>query len=185
MYSLGVDVGGTFTDLVLFDEDKGTIKALKTSSTISNQAEGVITGINRLKVDMDEVKRVVHGMTVATNAILEGKVAKTGLITTKGFRDTIEIAKTNRKIVYDMKYQKPAPLITRPLRKEVDERLYFDGSVLKPIDEQEVIEKFKELLDMGIESLAICFLHSYRNPIHERKARDAVLKVAPPNFCCT
>jgi len=182
MYSLGVDVGGTFTDLVLFDEDKGTIKALKTSSTISNQAEGVITGINRLKVDMDEVKRVVHGMTVATNAILEGKVAKTGLITTKGFRDTIEIAKTNRKIVYDMKYQKPAPLITRPLRKEVDERLYFDGSVLKPIDEQEVIEKFKELLDMGIESLAICFLHSYRNPIHERKARDAVLKVAPPNF---
>lgn len=182
MYSLGIDVGGTFTDLVLFNEEKGTIQALKTSSTISNQSEGVLVGIKRLGIDLKQVKRIVHGMTVATNAVIEGKVAKTGLITTKGFRDAIDIAKTNRKVVYDLRYTKPAPLIPRILRREVGERLYADGSVLRKLDVNDVVGQFKQLQEHGIESLAICFLHAYRNPIHEKKARQAIQEIVSDFF---
>jgi N-methylhydantoinase A len=181
MLSIGVDVGGTFTDIVLFDEEKGTLEALKTASTILNQSIGVINGIKKIKADVSRLKRIVHGMTVATNAILEWKVAKTGLITTQGFRDSIDIGKTNRTVVYDMRYVKPSPLIPRSLRAEVRERIYHDGTILVPLDEEELRTKFKRLLDQGIESLAICFLHSYRNPEHERRAREVVREIAP-NF---
>lgn len=181
MLSIGVDVGGTFTDIVLFDEEKGTLEALKTASTILNQSIGVINGIQKIKADVSQLKRIVHGMTVATNAILEWKVAKTGLITTQGFRDSIDIGKTNRTVVYDMRYVKPSPLIPRSLRMEVRERIYHDGTILLPLDEEELRTKFKGLLDQGIESLAICFLHSYRNPEHERRAREVVREIAP-NF---
>ena len=179
MLSIGVDVGGTFTDIVAFDDATGALVTAKTSSTPANQAEGVLRGIRKIAENLSRIDRIVHGMTVATNAILERKLAVTGILTTQGFRDTLEIGKTNRTVVYDMKYQKPEVLVPRRLRREVPERLRYDGTVAVPLDEEAVEAEVRALLDLGMESLAICFLHSYRNPDHERRAAAIARRIRP------
>jgi N-methylhydantoinase A len=173
-YGLGIDIGGTFTDIVVYDSVTGKQFARKELTTHGDPSQGVMTGIDSLLaegiVEVKEVSRVVHATTLFTNALIERKGAVTGLITTAGFRDTLEIGRERKYELYDTKIIKPAPLVPRQRRLEVSERLRPDGTVHTPLDETAVIEAARRLLDQGIESLALTFLHSYANSIHERRA---------------
>lgn len=173
---IGVDTGGTFTDLVALDPETGRIVTWKISSTPENPAEAVLEGLKRLWAkgggSPEEVVQLVHGTTVATNALLEGKWARTALITTEGFRDVLEIGRQNRPDLYDFFVQKPEPIVPRRLRWEVPERLDFQGRVLRPLNE-EVLERIGERLSSeGVESVAVVFLFSYLHPEHERRSRE-------------
>ena len=174
---VGVDTGGTFTDLVALDVETGRIETLKVSSTPENPAEAVIEGLRRLLRQLgrspQDVEGLVHGTTVATNAILEKTWAKTALITTEGFRDALEIGRQDRPDLYDFFVEKPEPVVPRYLRFEVPERLDYRGRVLKPLDERAVEAIAKQLQD---ESVAVVFLFSYLNPAHERRAREILQK---------
>ena len=162
---LGVDIGGTFTDLVLLKD--GALAVLKVPSTPENPALGLLDGAAELG-DRALGEVVVHGSTVATNALLERKGARAALITTKGFRDILVIGRQNRPRLYDLAPQRPAPLIEDDLRLEVDERLDASGQVLQPLCLDEVESLLQGLKDKGIESLALCLLFSFRNPAHEK-----------------
>lgn len=172
MLTIGIDVGGTFTDLVVIDEVSGEIATTKTLSTPSNQADGVLTALRKLEVDLSSVRRIVHGMTVATNAVLERRGAKVAVITTEGFRDVLEIGRTQRMTftMFDPYFVRPQPLAARPLRFEVRERVAADGRVVKPLCRQNVLEICARAKAAGAEAFAICFLNSYKNPEHERAA---------------
>ena len=139
---IGVDVGGTFTDVVVVDEHSGRISVYKTPSTPANQAEGILTGIAGLHDDFTTISRIVHGTTVATNTVLEGNGAKVALITTAGFRDTLEIGRCRRMMadsMFNTKFVRPPPLVPRHLRFEVSERLSASGAILRPLDDDEVL----------------------------------------------
>ena len=173
---IGIDIGGTFTDIVIFDPRTGQLNSLKVSSTPQKLEEGVITGLKeifmRLKLRADEVTQLVHGTTVATNAILEGKWAKTALITTEGFRDVLEIGRQNRPELYNFFTERPKPIVSRDLRFEIPERLDHQGRVIKPLDEQRIGQIAAELACQGVESIAVVFLFSYLNPTHERRIKE-------------
>ncbi len=141
MLTVGIDVGGTFTDVVVVDETSGGVRSTKTPSTPSNQADGVLAGLRDLGIDLGSVRRIVHGMTVATNAVLERNGAKVAVLTTRGFRDVLEIGRTQRMTftMFDPYFVRPRPLIERPLRFEVDERIIADGTVRTPLDEHGVL----------------------------------------------
>ncbi len=170
-FRLGVDVGGTFTDVVLTGPN-GRMSVRKVSSTPGRYDEGIISGIGEaLKeagVTASDVVEVCHSTTAATNAVLERKGAKVGLITTKGFRDVLEVRRLRTPTLYDLFYEPPDPLVPRYLRLEVDERMDAAGQVLTPLDTDEVRQKIEQLLAEGVESLAVCFINAYRNPVHER-----------------
>jgi N-methylhydantoinase A len=172
---LAADIGGTFTDLVLFDEESGELHVHKTPSTPDDFTVGVLTGIDRTldekDASIDAVDTFVHGATVVLNALLERKLPKTGLITTHGFRDVLEIMRTNNPRMYDLRDVKPAPLVPRRLRIEVRERVRHTGEVRVPLDEGDVREAAAALVAEGINAVAVCLLHSYANPDHERRAR--------------
>src|SRR5213594_1267843 len=167
---LGVDIGGTFTDLVVIDEATGTARVGKVLTTPKDPAHGVEEGIRALLdnagVRPDEVRAVVHGTTLATNALIEKKGAKTGLLTTAGFRDALEIGREGRYDMYDLFIDPPAPLVPRHLRLEVTERILADGSVLTPLDESSARATIGALLADGVEAIAVSLLHAYRNPSH-------------------
>jgi N-methylhydantoinase A len=166
-------VGGTFTDLVLVDEASGDVRIAKVPTTVRNQADGVLAALREVSVAPSQLRVIVHGTTTATNALLERKGARTGLITTRGFRDVLELGRRTRPTPYGLKGTFE-PLIPRELRLEVTERVDAEGQVVIALDEGEVRRAAESLRAQGVEALVIHFIHSYVNDGHERRARDLV-----------
>jgi N-methylhydantoinase A len=179
MLWLGVDVGGTFTDLVLFDLAAGKLQVLKTPSTPRNQSEGILAGLNRLGVDAKNLKQMVHGTTVATNTALERDGARLAVVVTAGHKDVLVVGRGNRLAMYNIKAPPLRPLVPRSRCIEVRERLRVDGSVLTPLDEGEVDAIAERLGADGVEAVAICFLHAYANPEHERRCAELIANKLP------
>ncbi len=179
MLWLGVDVGGTFTDLVLFDLAAGKLQVLKTPSTPRNQAEGILAGISRLGVDATKLERMVHGTTVATNTALERDGARLAVLVTAGHKDVLVVGRGNRTAMYNIKAPPLRPLVPRSQCIEVRERLRVDGSVVTPLDEAQVDAIAERLAADGIEAVAVCFLHAYANPEHEQRCAALVAKRLP------
>src|SRR3954469_6189647 len=173
--AISVDIGGTFTDLVLLDAS-GRCFSRKIPSTPARPEEAVISGIRDILGDAGltatDVTEVLHGTTVGSNALLQKVGARTGLLTTRGFRDVLEIGRLRTPDMFDLTWQKPKPLVRRQLRREIDERIDTHGQILKPLDPEEVVRITTELVAEGVESLAICFINSYRNPAHETAAEQ-------------
>ena len=178
---LAVDIGGTFTDLVL--EQAGRQLTVKVLTTPANPEQGVLEGIAKVMaeagIQATEVGLIIHGTTLATNAIIERKGAKTALIVTEGLRDSVEMAYENRFEQYDIAIDRPDPLVPRYLRWPVTERLNAQGEVLRPLDEASVAALVPKLAEHGIESLAVGLIHSYANPAHERRVGEIVARAAP------
>lgn len=176
-YRVGIDVGGTFTDVVATGAD-GRILVRKVASTPGDLSRGSAQGVSELlaahAIRADEVEVVVHATTTATNAVLEGKGARTALITTAGFRDVLEFRRVRVPELYNLAYVKPAPLVPRHLRFEVSERLGPLGQVWRPLDEDSVREAAARISESRAEAVAICLLHSYANPAHEKRVREIV-----------
>ncbi|MBS0224482.1 MAG: hydantoinase/oxoprolinase family protein [Proteobacteria bacterium] len=177
-FTVGIDVGGTFTDLLAVDSTSGAVKLAKVSTTIDNQAIGFMAALQSAGADPADLRAVVHGTTTTTNALLERKIARVGLITTKGFRDVLELGRRTRPQPYGLRGTFH-PLIERERRLEVPERMDADGKVLVPLDEAAVAEAAKKLLAAGCEAIVIHFLHSYINPAHERRAAEIVRGLWP------
>ncbi|WP_270933098.1 hydantoinase/oxoprolinase family protein, partial [Falsiroseomonas oryzae] len=181
--SLGIDIGGTFTDLVLLDPSDGRAVIWKESTTPDDPARGAMTGVERLLAKAGaspgRVGRVVHATTLFTNALIERKGAPTGLLTTAGFADVLEIARERKYELYDLFLEMPRPLVPRPWRREAQERLAPDGTVEKPLDVAAALDEVAGLVAQGVASLAICFLHAYANPAHERQAAEAIARRFP------
>lgn len=178
---VGVDVGGTFTDLLLVDEGADGIRVAKVPTTVRNQAFGVLAALEKAGVGLEELGNIVHGTTTTTNALLERKIAKCGLITTRGFRDVLELGRRTRPTAYGLTGQFE-PIIAREFRLEVAERMDADGKVVTPLDEAEVRAAAGRLLELGCESVVIHFLHAYINPAHERRAAEIVAEVWPNDY---
>lgn len=180
---VGIDIGGTFTDFLLFDEETGRFSIAKTLTTPDEPARAVSTGLQQLSdeasVSVPELEQIVHGTTLITNALIERKGAPTALITTRGFRDALEIAREHRYDLYDLFLERPAPLVPRHLRLEIDERMLSDGSIAKPVALDQVADLVDKLRAEGVTSVAISFLHSYQNPEHERLVHTRLLELAP------
>ena len=178
----GVDVGGTFTDVVVADS-KGQIHTFKLPSTPADFSDGVVGGVREVldsrQIDPVLIQDVIHGSTVATNAILERKGARTGLLTTAGFRDVLELRRLRMPRLYDMTWKKPLPLVERSLRLEINERIDVAGNVAQVIDVVDVRRKIDQLVAAGVESVAVCLIHSYANPTHEMLIGD-ILKAEYP-----
>ncbi len=175
---IGVDVGGTFTDLILMDEATGQVRIAKVPTTVRNQAEGVLAALRDAGIAPSAIKVLVHGTTTATNALIERKGAVAGLITTKGFRDVLELGRRTRPTPYGLKGTFE-PLIPRELRLEVPERMDAEGQVVVPLDEDAVRRAAEALRAAGAEALVIHFIHSYVNDRHERRAREIAAAVWP------
>ena len=178
---LGIDVGGTFTDLIYVDKENNIIEFAKVPTSSENQAFGVMDAIKKAKLKLDQVKLIVHGTTTTTNALLERKLSKTGLITTKGFKDVIELGRRTRPNSYGM-HGKFVPIISRDLRCEVSERVDARGNVITVLDEIEVKNTAEKLLELGCESIVIHFLHSYANNHHELRALEIISNFWPNNY---
>jgi len=182
---ISIDVGGTFTDVVLIDDATGRIHYTKVLTTHRNLAEGVIAGIDRIlkmvSSSFDRVDYIVHGTTIGTNALIERKGARTGLLTTEGMRDVLDIGRIERPAagLYDIFVDTPQPLVPRYLRREVRERIGADGSVVIPLDEETARREVRFLKEQAVESIAICFLFSFRNPAHERRVREICQEIFP------
>ena len=188
-YRIGIDVGGTFTDLVAVDRNGRTTLA-KTPSTPADQSVGVLDGLGRLAAELDtgladllsRTERIVHGATVATNAILERKGAKVGLLTTEGHRDVIEMREGLKPDRYNMSLPPPEPLVPRRRRLGVAERLRPDGTVERPLDRASLDAAVARLKEQGVGSVAVCFLHAWRDGVHERAAGEAVRAAMPDAY---
>jgi len=185
-YSLGIDIGGTFTDIVLYDPAKSVSYSHKELTTPEAPHRGVVTGIRRLfereSMACRDVVRVVHATTLFTNALIERKGAPTGLITTEGFGDTLQLGRERKYELYDLFIEFPEPLVRRRLRLEVPERTGPDGSIEHPLDEAAVVERARALVEQGVQSVAVVFLHAYANPAHERRAGELIQREFPQLF---
>ena len=174
MSAIAIDIGGTFTDIVLYDDTTGRFAAHKELTTPADPAQGVVAGIRHLfgreGTRAADVTRVVHATTLFTNALIERRGAATGLITTAGFRDTLEIGHERKYELYDLHLPLPQPLVRRALRLEATERLAPDGTGEIPLDAASVLAAADALVAQGVESVAVCFLHAYANPAHEQAA---------------
>jgi N-methylhydantoinase A len=182
-YRVGVDIGGTFTDAVRIDESTGSIRIDKLSTTPDDPSRAFLQVVRRILAkdgaSAADVAYVMHATTVATNAVLQRKGARAGLVVTHGFRDVLEIARQVRHELYNVQTEKPQPLIPRELCLEVPERLNYRGEVQVPLDEEAVRSAATKLREAGVESIAVCFLHSYRNPVHEQRAMELIHEVHP------
>ena len=174
----GVDVGGTFTDLIVFDPVEGRVDMAKVPTTLPNQTPGVLNAFEAAETDLSAIDLIVHGTTTTTNAVLERRLARTGLITTEGFRDVLELGRRTRPQAYGM-HGTFVPVIPRDLRLEVPERMDARGRVLTPLDETAVSEAVRQLLAAGCESLVVHFLHAYANPAHELRAVEIATRLWP------
>ena len=182
-YRLGIDIGGTFTDAVLLDESSGEWQLVKLSSTPDDPSRGFLNVVERILRESDappeDVAYLVHATTVATNTIIEGKGAKTALIATEGFRDVFEIARQIRPELYNIFCDKPPPLVPRNLCFEVTERLDYAGKVITSLDERSVLETVEAIRWEEVEAVAVCLLHSYVNPIHEKRVGEIIRNELP------
>jgi len=182
-YRLGVDVGGTFTDLILFDEDSRSVHQTKVASTPDDPSEGVVNGIDRLMPEHslagEDFGQVIHGTTVATNALLEKEGVKTGLITTAGFEDVLQIGRQTRPDLYDFWEHRPEPLVHRRNRVGVSEKVSPEGDVVEPLDHNELETAVARLEHNGIDAIAVCLLHAYANVEHEQAVEEYVYSELP------
>jgi N-methylhydantoinase A len=181
-YHVGVDIGGTFTDIVVLGSD-GSIHIKKVSSSVDDYARALVDGLDEALREAGltggEIEEIRHGTTVASNAILEHKGAKVGLITTQGFRDVLEIRTLRAPRLYDLAWQKPPPLIERYLRKTVDERIDHAGAVERPLDPKDAERAVDALLAEGVEAIAVCLINSFVNPAHELTVKQIIERKAP------
>jgi N-methylhydantoinase A len=186
LYRIGIDVGGTFTDFTLLSESDGQVRFHKVASTPADPSQAIASGIADLLaahgLSAGQVGHIGHGTTVATNLIIERRGALTGLLTTRGFRDVLEIGRQVRPHLYDYSQGKPAPLVAREHRIELDERMNAEGEVLRPLNGDELKSAVLSLKAAGVRSVAVCFLHAYRNPAHERLAREAIEQLFPEAY---
>jgi N-methylhydantoinase A len=186
-FRVGVDIGGTFTDIVLLHAG-GRIHTKKVSSSVDDYARAIVEGLSELfretGLDGGAVEEVMHGTTVASNAILELRGARTGLITTKGFRDVLELRRLRMPRLYDLGWEKPPALVDRYLRMEVAERVNARGEIVTPLDPADVERALDRLLGEGIEALAVCLLNAYANPVHEALIKAVVTRRAPDLPLC-
>lgn len=173
------DIGGTFTDLTYLDEETGEVGMMKVATTPANFAEGVVESLRKAELTVSDTNFFVHGSTVIINALTERKGVKTGLITTKGFRDVLEIGRANRPDIYNMYYTKPKPFVPRYLRLEAEERVNFKGQELAPLNEEDVRKAVETFKAEGVQAIAVCFLHSYANPSHEVECGEIINQLAP------
>lgn len=184
-WRVGSDIGGTFTDIAWIDKT-GVLHTAKVPSTPANYGQGVATGLNQLAIQHElahsQLTEMVHGCTIATNAILEGKGARTALVTTAGFRDVLELRRIRVPRLYEPLYVKPAPLAPRNLRFEVRERIDANGDVVQAINDSDLHEIAHKIRQAGVQAVAVCFLHSYRNPEHERRAGQLLGQLLPDLF---
>jgi N-methylhydantoinase A len=182
-YKIGVDVGGTFTDVFLLNETTGQLAVHKVSSTPEDPSKAIIRGVSEIlqiqKIPPDQVTYLAHGTTVATNAIIEQKGGKVGLLTTQGFRDLLEIGRQTRPKLYDLHLDYPPSIVTRDLRLEITERVLHTGEVFIPLDEQSVRNQIKLLKENKVDAVVICLLYSYLNPNHEVRIKEMVRKAMP------
>ena len=191
-YSVGIDVGGTFTDFLVAADDSQDLVPHKSASTPHDPSEGVLRGLEEISEQLGrtradflaEVSLIVHGTTVTTNAVLTERGAKTGLLTTEGFRDVLEMRRgvRSRKHLYDNKYVAPRPLVPRDRRLGVEERVDIAGTEVKPLDLDSLRDAVAVLKREEVEAVAVCFMHSYENPEHELRARDLLLEELPDAF---
>lgn len=179
--TLAIDIGGTFTDVVLRDRASGALSVAKVLTRYPDPSVGVLEGAKKVleEVSPDEISRAVHGTTLVTNALIERRGAKTGLITTAGFRDALEIGREGRYDIYDLFLKLPEPLVERRLRLEVRERVYARGDVMLPLNEEDVVKACDVLREAEVRAVAIVFLHAYVNPDHERRAAEIVRRELP------
>ena len=182
-FRLAVDIGGTITDAVLFNENTGQVHTDKVLTTQNDLSQGFVSCFRRFRErsisDPEYIRYIVHGTTVATNALLERRGARVGLLSTQGFRDVLEIGRQIRHELYNLQTDKPVPLIPREWSLEIPERLNHNGEVLVPLDETAVISAVEYLHQENVDSFAVCFLHSYRNSRHERRTKELILSVLP------
>ncbi len=188
-FSLGIDIGGTFTDVVVYDHDRDRQYSRKILTTHDEPARAVLEGaqdvLGRFGLDAAAFRRMVHATTLFTNALIERRGARTGLVATRGFRDVLEIGRERKYDLYDLAIKKPEPIVPRNLRTEVEERILADGRVRTPLAESGLVARAGALVDdEGVESLAVVFLHAYRNPSHERRAIE-LLREAFPDLALT
>ena len=183
LFRAGVDVGGTFTDVVLVEEATGGISIAKVATVPADPSQGCINGIDKalanFAIDPEEIAFTVHGTTIATNTIIEGKGAKAGLVTSDGFRDVLEIAFQTRPTLYDVFYDRPPPLIPRYLCRGVPARIGSEGEELVPLDDEALRKTARFFRDEKVEAIAVAFLHSYLNPSHERRAAEILAEECP------
>src|SRR5713226_9559745 len=181
-YRAGVDIGGTFTDIVLLGSD-GTVHTKKISSSVENYAQAIVDGLSEVFSETGlggaVIEEIRHGTTVASNAILEHKGARVGLITTKGFRDVLEIRTLRMPKLYDLTWTKPPPLVERYLRKVVDERIDHRGQVERALDPADGERAVDALLAEKVEAIAVCLLNSFANPVHEAMLKEIIARKAP------
>ncbi|MBI4590994.1 MAG: hydantoinase/oxoprolinase family protein [Candidatus Rokubacteria bacterium] len=182
-FSLGCDIGGTFTDFLLLDEETGEVEVHKRLTRPGDPSRAVSEGVKALGATrpgyLPRVGSVVHGTTLVSNAVIERKGARTGLLTTEGFRDVLEIGREKRYDAHDLQIAYPEPLVPRPLRLEVPERVHASGRVLKPLDEGGARRAVGRLLERGVESVAVCLLHAYGNAVHELRVGALIAEMAP------
>ncbi|OGA67723.1 MAG: hydantoinase [Betaproteobacteria bacterium RIFCSPLOWO2_12_FULL_65_14] len=180
---IGIDVGGTFTDFVLLDDDTGRSRTYKCLTTPRDPSQAIVDGLAALAREvpgcMADLEEIIHGTTLVINAIIERKGARTGLVTTRGFRDVLELGREIRYAAYDAFAQMPEPLVPRERRLEVNERLRADGSVLEPLDEPQARRTVQALKGLGVESVAVCLLNSFENPAHERALKSLLAEELP------
>ncbi|MGZ8707205.1 MAG: hydantoinase/oxoprolinase family protein [Gaiellaceae bacterium] len=186
---LGIDIGGTFTDVLAVDVETGELSVAKVPTVPGSLVDGIVAGVEELGLELGAVSRIVHGSTTCTNALIEGKQARTGFIGTRGFSDEFDIqrmarrwAKTPSAAIYDLHQTKPAPFVARRLRREVDERTLYSGEILEPLDVGQLDEAARELIAHGAEAIAICFLWSPVNDSHERQAKAQLANLVPSGF---
>lgn len=176
---IGVECGGTFTDLVVIDDDGELRATTKVFSTPRDPSHAVIEALESLPPELREDASLLHGSTVATNALLERRGPRLGLLVTRGFRDLLTLQRQDRERMYDLRYVKPAPLVHRHLVQEVDERVAADGGVVRELDEADALRAIKELLAENVTAIAVCLLHSYGNPAHERRVGELIASLDP------
>ena len=180
---VGIDVGGTFTDFVLVDELRDLIYTGKRLTSSHDPSEAIFAGLARLLreagTDPDQLHSLVHGTTLVANTIIERTGARVGYVTTRGFRDSLEMGREIRYDLYDLQLEPPRPLVRRPLRREVGERIDAEGHIVLPLDEAELRTVAAELAADGVEAIAVCFMHAYRNPEHERLAKRILERECP------
>ncbi|MBL0965959.1 MAG: hypothetical protein IBJ05_03845 [Blastomonas sp.] len=181
-YRIGVDIGGTFTDFVLLDTRDGSLRNGKLLTTPHAPEEAVLAGIRQMLdahgIAPDQVQHVIHGTTLVANALIERRGVPTGLITTDGFRDVVEIGTELRHDTYDLFMRVPQPLVPRSGRIEVAERILPDGGVRMPLDEAAARAAARDLAASGVQAVAVCFLHAFRNPAHERRMGEILADLA-------